>query len=110
MRLLCLALLALALMPADALAQQKKTRPNLILLLTDDQRADCLGCQKHPLLKTPHIDALAKQGVLFDNAFVTTAICCVSRASIVTGRYARKHRVPDFATPLQKDVLAESFL
>jgi arylsulfatase A-like enzyme len=78
--------------------------------LTDDQRADCLGCQKHPLLKTPHIDALADKGVLFENACVTTAICCVSRASIMTGRYARNHRVPDFQTPLPKDVLAESFL
>src|SRR5262245_17734119 len=59
-----LALLALGLAPALAAAQPP--RPNLVILLTDDQRADCLGCQKHPLLKTPNIDALAEKGVLFD--------------------------------------------
>lgn len=84
-------------------------RPNILVLVTDDQRADCLGCTGHPLLKTPNIDRLATEGVLFRNAFVTTSICCISRASIITGRLARNHRVPDFNTPLPAEVLAESF-
>src|SRR5205807_1569837 len=54
-----LCLLALGLGPALPAAAQQPPRPNIVILLTDDQRADCLGCQKHPLLKTPNIDALA---------------------------------------------------
>jgi arylsulfatase A-like enzyme len=93
----------------EARSEERARRPNILLLLTDDQRADCLGCAGHPLLKTPHIDKLAAQGVLFNNAFVTTAICCISRASIVTGQYARHHRVPDFATPLPPEALSRTF-
>lgn len=83
-------------------------RPNLVLLLTDDQRADCLGVAGHPLLKTPHIDHLAATGTYFQNAFVTTSICCVSRASYMTGRLCRNHGVGDFTTPLPPNVLADS--
>lgn len=83
-------------------------RPNLVLLLTDDQRWDCLGCAGHPFLKTPNIDRLASEGVQFRNAFVTTSICCVSRASYMTGRMCRHHGVGDFSTPLPPKVLAES--
>jgi len=68
-------------------------------LLTDDQRADCLSCAGHPLLKTPNVDKLAAKGVVFKNAFVTTAICCVSRASIVTGSVPAR-AMNGFATPL----------
>src|SRR3989454_4556837 len=95
---------------AAARADQAPKRPNIVLLLTDDQRADCLSCVGHPLLKTPNIDKLAAKGVLFKNAFVTTAICCVSRASIVTGKYARHHQVPDFQTPLPHTELSQSFI
>jgi arylsulfatase A-like enzyme len=94
---------------ADARAADAPARPNLILLLTDDQRADCLSCAGHPFLKTPNIDRLAKEGVHFRNTFVTTSICCVSRASYFTGRLGRNHKVGDFNTPLPPDVLAMSF-
>jgi len=84
-------------------------RPNVVFLLTDDLRADCLGCSGHPLLKTPHIDQLASEGVRFQNAFVTTAICCVSRACYVTGQYARHHRVADFNTALTAGQLEQTW-
>src|SRR5262245_4493772 len=84
-------------------------RPNLVFLLTDDQRWDCLGVAGHPLLKTPNIDRLAAEGVYFKNAFVTTSICCISRASYFTGRLCRNHGVGDFNTPLPAAVLANSF-
>src|SRR5262245_23153586 len=83
-------------------------RPNLVLFLTDDQRWDCLSVAGHPLLKTPNIDRLATEGTYFPNAFVTTSICCVSRASYMTGRLSRNHKVGDFNTPLPADVLAKS--
>ena len=60
-------------------------RPNILFILADDQRNDTLGCAGHPIVQTPHIDRLAEQGVRFQNAFVTTPICVVSRTSIFTG-------------------------
>lgn len=67
-------------------------RPNIIFFLSDDQRADFLSCAGHPIVKTPHVDALAKEGVRFENAFVTTAICAASRATLFTGLYERTHQ------------------
>ena len=55
-------------------------RPNVVFILTDDQRSDALGCMGHPHLKTPNIDRLAREGVLFKNHFCTTALCSPSRA------------------------------
>jgi N-acetylglucosamine-6-sulfatase len=68
-------------------------RPNVILVLTDDQRHDAMGCAGHPFLKTPHMDRLAREGVRFTRAFVTTSLCSPSRASFLTGAHAHKHGV-----------------
>ena len=75
--------------------------PNLVFILADDLRADAMGCAGNPVLLTPHLDRLAADGVRFANAFVTTPICCVSRASILTGQYARRHGVNDFRTQIR---------
>lgn len=74
-------------------------RPNFIFILTDDHRWDHLGCTGHPFLKTPHLDRLASEGVLFENAFVTTSLCSPSRASFLTGQYANTHGVTNNLTP-----------
>jgi arylsulfatase A-like enzyme len=87
---------------ASGAAQQK--RPNIIFLLTDDQRWDTLGVAGNRLIHTPQMDRLATEGVRFRNAFVTTSICVSSRASIFLGQYERRHQVADFAqdfTPQQ---------
>jgi arylsulfatase A-like enzyme len=79
-------------------------RPNLLFILTDDQRWDTLGAAGNPVVHTPHLDRLARGGTRFTNAFVTTSICAVSRASIFSGQYARRHGIHDFAqtfTPAQ---------
>ncbi len=68
---------------------------NVIFILVDDLRYDAMGCMGHPFLKTPHIDALARDGAMFRNAFVTTSLCSPSRASILTGQYMHNHRVVD---------------
>ena len=73
--------------------------PNILFILTDDQRYDELGFL-NPVLETPNMDALAAEGVHFRNAFVTTALCSPSRASILTGQMMHNHGVVDNNRPL----------
>lgn len=94
--------------PTPAAAQAKK-KPNIIFLLTDDQRYDVLGCAGHPIVKTPHVDALAKKGVRFKNAFVTTSICAASRASLLTGLYERTHLYTFGTPPIEPHHVAISY-
>ena len=75
-------------------------KPNVLFILCDDLRPQALGCYGSPVVKTPHIDALAKSGVRFANAFCTTSLCSPSRASILTGLYASRHGVRDNFTEL----------
>lgn len=91
-------------------AQEKsKPRPNIIFLLTDDHRWDALGAMGNRIIKTPNLDALANHGILFKRAYVTTAICCVSRASILSGKYESRHKINDFSTDFNKQALAETY-
>ncbi len=85
---------------ATAAGQDKlKAKPkNVIYILTDDQRYDELGFM-NPVINTPNMDRLAKEGVHFKNAFVTTALCSPSRASILTGQYMHNHGVVDNNKP-----------
>lgn len=82
--------------PAVARARQAQPPPNFLFLLTDDQRWDTLGCMGNRIIQTPNVDALARQGATFTNAFVTTPICVTSRASFFTGLYARSHGIHTF--------------
>jgi len=68
-------------------------RPNIVIILTDDQRFDAMGCAGHPWLKTAHMDHLAREGVMFKNAFVTTSLCSPSRGSFLTGCYPHRNEV-----------------
>ncbi len=84
-----------------ATAVHAAARPNILVILTDDQRWDALGVvQKElgarslfPWFETPHLDRIAQEGVRFRNVFVTTSLCSPSRASLLSGQYARTHRV-----------------
>ncbi len=105
---LATALLLLGL-PAT-LGAREPARPNIVFLLADDLRWDALGCMGNRVVRTPNLDALAKKGVLFRNAFVTTSICAVSRASIFTGQYARRHKVNDFKTDLTPAAFARTYV
>jgi len=72
------------------LSQKKETaQPNIIFILTDDQRWDAMGYAGNSVIKTPEMDKLAREGIYFKNAFVTTPICAASRASILTGMQER---------------------
>lgn len=94
---------------APSRADEKPARPNVVLLLADDMRWDAMGCAGHPSIKTPHLDALAKDGVRFENAFVTTAICAASRASILTGLHERTHRYTFGTKPITPEHVAISY-
>ena len=76
-----------------ACTRREQRKPNVVVVMTDDQRADCLGVAGHPFLKTPHLDRLANEGARFANAFVTTSLCSPSRASFLSGLYAHAHGV-----------------
>ena len=78
-------------------------RPNFVFILTDDQRADMMGCAGHNILQTPNMDKLARDGVRFTNAFVGTSICAASRASIFTGTYERTHGFTFKTPPIRKE-------
>ena len=69
------------------------SKPNVIFILTDDQRFDSLGMTGHPVTETPHLDQLAQDGVFFKNAFVTSPICGPSRANIFTAQWERKNQI-----------------
>lgn len=96
MAVACLVALAVqTLLPAASADEPASpAHPNILFFLVDDQRNDTLGCAGHPIIQTPSIDRLASDGVRFENMFVTTSVCWVSRATILTGMWARSHVVP----------------
>lgn len=85
----------LLILLANCIASAQETPPNIVFVLCDDHRFDCLGSEGHPFLETPNLDQLAHQGMVFERAYVTTSLCSPSRASILTGQYAHNHRVVD---------------
>lgn len=96
----------------EACSGRPAKKPNFIILIADDQRWDQLSCADQPIipeLKTPNIDRLAEGGIYYRNAFVTSPICAVSRASIMTGRYAGSHGMNHFDTPIAPDVLSKTY-
>jgi arylsulfatase A-like enzyme len=84
-------------------------RPNIVFLLTDDQRWDTLGAMGNSIIQTPNVDRLAREGVVFDNCFVTTSICMTNRACIFTGQYAARHGIWDFKTSFPPEQLARTY-
>jgi N-acetylglucosamine-6-sulfatase len=106
-------LLTLTVAVTAPVALQADDRPNFVLIISDDHRADWMGHKGHPYMETPNLDRLAAQGISFPNAFVTSGVCSPSRASILTGRYAHRASAPEIiwcnASFLQNQVtLAEN--
>ncbi len=69
----------------------QRQRPNIVLILSDEHKYDVTGCYGHPLVQTPVLDRLARQGVRFTHAFVQSPVCVASRVSLMTGRYPHAH-------------------
>jgi len=66
-------------------------RPNILILMPDQFRADCLSCAGHPMIRTPNLDRLAAGGVRFSQATTPSPICMSARASFISGRYPHNH-------------------
>ncbi len=68
-------------------------RPNIVFILADQHRADTLGCAGHPVARTPHLDRVASEGVIFDSCCTNSPLCMPARASLMTGQHVREHGV-----------------
>lgn len=97
------ALVGLSLHAAGAAAATE--RPNIILLVADDHGTDALGCYGNPVIRTPHLDGLAAEGVRFTHAYCTSASCSASRSVILSGmqnhaigHYGHAHEYHHFST------------
>lgn len=75
-----------------ALAGKKIKQPNVLIVMTDEHRCDCLGCYGNEQIKTPNIDRLAKDAVRYDNSFCSYAVCTPSRYSFISGLSVQQHR------------------
>lgn len=100
--------LAPALKASD-ISREGTKRPNILLMLGDDHRADVMGCMGNRIIQTPELDRLAQEGALFERHYCTTPICCTSRASIMLGQYASTHGIFDFAKPLSPEQVDRSY-
>jgi arylsulfatase A-like enzyme len=78
-------------------------RPNILYVFSDQQRYGTMGCTGNPVIETPHLDRLAREGVSYDRAFSACPICSPYRAQILTGRYAHANGVVDNEYALSDD-------
>ncbi|MPR32421.1 sulfatase family protein [Salmonirosea aquatica] len=89
--------------------KQASVQPNIIFILTDDQRWDALGYAGNKLIHTPEMDKLARQGVYFKNAAVSTPICAASRATLLSGMYERSHRYSFTTGPIRDEYMETAY-
>ena len=94
---------ALLLVTLLCCASQAADRPNIIFYITDDISYNDLGCYGHPTIKTPHLDRMAREGRVFDRAYLTTSSCSPTRCSMITGRYPHNTGAPELHTNLPAD-------
>jgi len=79
------------------------TKPNVLVVMTDQQAPQFTGVYGHPIAQTPHLDRLAREGVVFDNAYTNCPICVPSRMSFLTGRRVQNIGIWDNGVPLRED-------
>lgn len=103
---LALVLAGAMLLPSAGAAETQ--RPNIVFFLSDDQPL-CAMSHRDPWFHTPNLDLLSEDGIVFENGFVDCSVCCVSRASIMTGQHNIRHNVHSFDTPLSPKQMEQSF-
>lgn len=101
---------AAALLPRSASAQRRR-RPNVLFVLPDQLRAASVGCMGNAEVKTPHVDRLASEGLLFENTFANSPVCCPARAILMTGQYCHRNGMiaNDLRLSEQHTTIAEVF-
>ena len=97
---LCIAAVMLLSLGLSVAAPEK---PNIVFFIADDISQEDLGCYGHPVVQTPNIDALAANGMRFDNAYLTISSCSPSRCSMITGRYPHNTGAPELHVVLPED-------
>ena len=103
---LLLMALGSALPLAGASTQPPASTPNVVVLVIDDTRWDSIGVAGNRIVRTPGLDRLAADGIRFTQARVTTSICMVSRATLLTGQYMSRHGIDRFGKPLTPEAFA----
>jgi len=88
---------------------QTTQKPNIIFILTDDQRWSALGYAGNKVIQTPEMDKLAEDGVYFSQAMVTTPICSASRASIFSGVHERTHKYTFQTGPIREELMETAY-
>ncbi len=83
-------------------ADTRSDRPNILFMMADQYRWDCLGANGNRIIKTPHLDRLAAEGANFTHCFVQAPVCVPSRVSYFTGRYPHSHKNRVNYTPLDR--------
>ena len=87
------------------MTDNNQRQPNFILFITDQHRADFLGCYGHPIVKTPHIDSIAARGTAFDRFYVASPVCMPNRSSLMTGRMPSVTGARANGFPLSRDAV-----
>jgi len=85
-------------------------QPNFLVIMSDEHAPMFSGAYGHPLVRTPHLDRLAKRGVLFENAYCNSPLCAPSRMSFMTGRYIHHIATWDNSSPLASDAVTWAHL
>lgn len=96
-------------MLSSSMQTERGRKPNIIFLLTDDQRWDTMGCVGNEIIRTPNMDSMAQDGILFNKAFVTTSICAPSRATTLSGQYVSRHGIDDFSKSFSAAALDQTY-
>lgn len=108
-RMLACSLFVFMILPLRVYGGSPDTPPNIIFILTDDQRWDALGYAGNEIIQTPQMDQLAREGTWFSQAIVTTPICAASRASLFTGLHERRHRYTFQTGPISERFMQFSY-
>ncbi len=85
-------------------------KPNILFVTTDQQRADSLGCEGHPCVRTPHLDLLAAEGVRFTQAYSDCPVCIPARTTLVTGLQSHRYGMPEYSESYRIERDRELFL
>ncbi len=102
---------SISVLCSATLADARSDRPNILFIMTDQHRWDCIGANGNRLIHTPNLDRLAAEGANFTHFFVQAPVCVPSRVSFFTGRYPHSHRNRVNYTPLdRREVLIQSRL